>query len=520
MLQIRGSLYYSRLVIPRRLQGRIGRVEITKSLRTRDIRTARSRLMLWEGRIGQLYAHVRKQGSWMNREQLDALTKKYLEASFDEVENDLALDWSPIGLEEYSSKLADECQAISAGLASADLERTIGLAQRMAPEAGELDQRKLARRLMEVQMESKHAFIKAASGERLKRPKVKSADPEEAPTTPKPTPKVSELAALYSEERITQGNWKPKTAKQSHGIYQVVCDLLGDPEIGSVTKPQIRQLGLDLAKYPSNATKRFGRLNAKTLLDQLEGQQYEALDARSINKYRQAARSLFSWAALNDYIDKNPAEVLGDVKEGRAQDARIAFDDADVATIFQYLHTRKNEPYVLWIPRIMAMTGCRMGEAAKLRRQDIKQVKGTWVFDINEEGEQQSLKTEQSIRQVPIHPRLLELGFIDWVNAETDEYLFPLRVRYTPNPERSDTDVLSKDLNRWLRQAGIKDTRKAFQSFRSTFITRLKNAATPEYQIAQIVGHENDNLTTGRYGMDVNLKALLAEIEKVSLPIS
>lgn len=136
MLQRRGSLYYSRLVIPRRLQGRIGRVEITKSLRTRDIRTARYRLMLWEGRIGQLYAHVRKQGSWMNREQLDALTKKYLEASFDEVENDLALDWSPVGLEEYSSKLVDECQAISAELAWADLGRTIGLAQQMAPKLG------------------------------------------------------------------------------------------------------------------------------------------------------------------------------------------------------------------------------------------------------------------------------------------------------------------------------------------------------------------------------------------------
>lgn len=472
---------------------------------------------MWEGHIGRLFARVRNKDSGMTREQLDALTRQYLETSFDEVENTLALHWQPEGLEEYASQLADLCQRISAELSRADTSRTQALAEQLAPDAGELDQRKLARRLLEAQLESSHALIKAASGGPLKRPKGLNTPP----ITPaeQPTARLSELITMYCEERITQGNWSAKTAKQSLAIFQIIVDLLEDPEIGSVTKSDIRQLGLKLAQYPVNATKRHGKLNAKTLLERLEGRDYETLDARSINKYRQMARSLFGWATRNDHISKNPAEILGDVKVGRAQDARIAFEDVDIANIFAYLETRKNEPYVMWIPRIMAMTGCRMGEAAKLRRIDIKQVEGIWVFDINEEGEQQTLKTEQSTRLTPIHPHLLDFGFIEWVETGTDEYLFPERVRHTADPARSDTDLLSKELNRWMRAAGVIDRRKAFQSFRSTFITRLKSAGTPEYQISQIVGHENNNITTGRYGMNIELSPLLEVMSRISLPI-
>jgi len=141
------------------------------------------------------------------------------------------------------------------------------------------------------------------------------------------------------------------------------------------------------------------------------------------------------------------------------------------------------------------------------------------VFDFNEESEQKNLKTDGSARCVPIHPRLLELGVLEFVAGCPDGFLFPERVRFTVNPERGNMDLLSKQLNRWLRNAGIADKRKSVQSFRGTFATRLKDLGVAEYHIAEVVGHENDNITSGRYGKRTNLAALRDVVVKLQLPI-
>ncbi len=143
------------------------------------------------------------------------------------------------------------------------------------------------------------------------------------------------------------------------------------------------------------------------------------------------------------------------------------------------IEKKAKEPYSLWIPRIMAYTGCRMGEAAQLRKTDVRKEQGVPVFDFNEDTEEKHLKTDGSTRLVPIHPRLLDLGILDFVESCADGYLFPERVRYTENPERSNVDLLSKELLRWLRQAGVTDPRKQVQSFRGTMTTRLKEFGYP-----------------------------------------
>jgi integrase len=80
-------------------------------------------------------------------------------------------------------------------------------------------------------------------------------------------------------------------------------------------------------------------------------------------------------------------------------------------------------------------------------------------------------------------------------------------------------DRLSKQLNGWLRKAGVVDEKKKFQSFRGTFATRLKNAGVHEHHIAELLGHENDNITTGRYGKKSELSTLLAAVSKLTLPV-
>ena len=70
--------------------------------------------------------------------------------------------------------------------------------------------------------------------------------------------------------------------------------------MGDVIKADIRRLGLDIARLPSNMTKKYPGISACDVLAQLQDTTgYEALEPRSINKHYQHARSLFAWAAAH-----------------------------------------------------------------------------------------------------------------------------------------------------------------------------------------------------------------------------
>jgi len=498
-------------------------MEITKSLRTTDIREANRKNLLWEPYVGTLLSRLRRHGRAMKQEELDVLTERYLAASFDEIEDRLALDWNAAGLELYSSQLNERCHGLSGALAAADLSSAIGLAKEMAPDAEESAQRKLARRLMETRLQATIAELRAVAGEPLVRPRVTARAPEPSKPEAKFSPKVSSLAAMYAEERVAQSKWTAKTAQQSKKIFQLIADLLDDPPVFDVTKDHIRQLGLDITKLPANMTKKYPGKTVREVLGVVESDPLvQRLEPRSINKHYQHVRTLFRWAADHDHIAQSPATILREVEEGRPQDARKVFDDVDIVAFFSEINKRAKEPYGLWIPRIMAFTGCRMSEAAQLRKVDVRIEQGVPVFDFNEESEatnHKRLKTDGSFRVVPIHPRLLEFGIMEFADACSEEFLFPKRVRHTDNEVRGSVDRLSKQLTKWLRKSGVTDPKKKVQSFRGTMTTRLKNLGIPEYHIAEIAGHENDNITTGRYGKRSDLATLLGVLSQLKLPI-
>jgi hypothetical protein len=90
----------------------------------------------------------------------------------------------------------------------------------------------------------------------------------------------------------------------------------------------------------------------------------------------------------------------------------------------------------------------RQNEICQLHISDVKQEiidndepeNVIWYFDLNEDGIK-SLKNENATRLVPLHPILIELGFIDYFNRikETSDRLWP-QLRFHPSEERYNTD--------------------------------------------------------------------------------
>ncbi|WP_180338550.1 site-specific integrase [Janthinobacterium sp. 61] len=71
-------------------------------------------------------------------------------------------------------------------------------------------------------------------------------------------------------------------------------------------------------------------------------------------------------------------------------------------------------PFQYWIPLLGLYAGCRIKEASQLHLDDIRLEADVWCIDVNENTADKSIKNEQSKRLIPLHPKLIELGFLDY----------------------------------------------------------------------------------------------------------
>lgn len=74
-----------------------------------------------------------------------------------------------------------------------------------------------------------------------------------------------------------------------------------------------------------------------------------------------------------------------------------------------------------WIPWFCAFTGARVGGLAQLRTQDVLKMSEHHVIRITPEAG--TVKTNEA-REVPLHAQIIELGFLDFVNASPAGHLF------------------------------------------------------------------------------------------------
>jgi len=63
----------------------------------------------------------------------------------------------------------------------------------------------------------------------------------------------------------------------------------------------------------------------------------------------------------------------------------------------------KPTPGYYWVTNIAAYTGARLGEVAQLTTNDIELRDNIWCFSFNNQNGKK-IKTQSSIRKVPIHP--------------------------------------------------------------------------------------------------------------------
>ena len=164
----------------------------------------------------------------------------------------------------------------------------------------------------------------------------------------------------------------------------------------------------------------------------------------------------------------------------------------------------------------------RSNEICQLDAADIKLEENVWGFDVTQisaTGEDdKSVKTGSSIRFVPIHPRLIDFGLLDYHGTRpANEKLFG---DITRGADGYYSTNFSKKVNRYLKTIGTHGPRHKFHSFRHNFRDAMrKGRVDPE--IGRALGGWTRSNTDAFdiYGNGFSVGDLKDEIIRVYYPL-
>jgi integrase len=249
--------------------------------------------------------------------------------------------------------------------------------------------------------------------------------------------------------------------------------------------------------------------------------------ARTRNNYALSLKMLFLNARKhrrwhgNDY--DNPFHDQRIKKAGGA--SKQKFTVPELQKLFdamqRELTPKKHTPETAlpWAALIALYTGARLEEICQLTTADIREEPANgatvWVIEVHNGGTN-NLKNESAPRLIPLHSKLVRLGFLDYVKQLPAGPLFPGLTRRKTKGNKIGARV-GELFNKKLRTLGMKRKGLDFHSLRHTVIKLLENVRPiiPDRDIKRVVGHKVEDITFGVYG-EGELKNLAAAVEHIA----
>ncbi len=304
---------------------------------------------------------------------------------------------------------------------------------------------------------------------------------------------------------IHRAGWKAnggmeKAYRQS--FFPMLVELTGDIHTSQLTKAHINELVKVLQVFPSNKNKKqeYQQLQSRDFLN-VDTPDEDRLSSASKRKYKTHIGMFLRWLRSSDLtsIDLDiPLQAIK-IQKVRATDQKAIFTCEDLRKLFNSsdytlgLHETASR---FWVPLIAIYTGARLNEICQLSVNDIY-IEGTshiWVFDFNENKDvpQKSLKRADHERLVPVHKKLIDLGFLEYVELikKKNTRIFQ-ELKYT-----RDANKYGNDIQRWFnrtytnhKNCNITTPKTSFHSLRHTVATHFSTVHhLSENQVATGMG--------------------------------
>ncbi|HZH52719.1 MAG TPA: DUF6538 domain-containing protein [Microvirga sp.] len=245
----------------------------------------------------------------------------------------------------------------------------------------------------------------------------------------------------------------------------------------------------------------------------------DGISPKTINDSKLAAlKAVLGWAADNELLRENPAARVAVKRAKKPGERMLGFSKDEAATIL-WAASQQTSPVYRWVPLLCAASGARVAEVCQLRAEDIEQVDGVWVMHIS--AESGSLKNENSERTVPLHPAVLQAGFIEFAKRKGAGPLFFDPKRRKAGAKKPPAKIVAKNVASWVHKLGIEVGRKKHRKdpnhgWRHLFKTLGREAGIQDSVLDAITG--NAPPTVGQAYGETWLTTAARSIALIKLP--
>lgn len=315
------------------------------------------------------------------------------------------------------------------------------------------------------------------------------------PAEPEKVLTLSDAWAMYKDEKGR--NWTKSISMANERYIEVLLAVLGEEtDVTAITKQDIKQVMEVVENLPKRVVQPYRSMSIQQLIACDDVPPDDLVGVEAIHKHLKLYKSLFKTFLTdsNDILPKSPTDGV----VAASSKARFgAYSSAEMKKFIEWA-LKQPDGWLKWITLLLAYTGARRSEIAKLEKSQIKYDEDSqrYYFLISEGGQG---KTENATRQVAIHPKLIEWGFMEYVDRQWKERIFS---------EVAGTNItkIGKVLANVRDELGIPYLNdygqwRLVHSFRHTMIsTCLSGWVDNLAHLQQVVGHEKSGAgITQRY---------------------
>jgi len=349
---------------------------------------------------------------------------------------------------------------------------------------------------------------------------------------------IAELFERYAAQRLAEKRKRADTVEQDRKIVLQFATFIGSGKsVRRITQAEVREWRDTIAALPPKfaSAKGYEGLSLRAAAAKARASSAPKMSPTTVNKYLSTVSPFLGWCVRNGFAERNPCDGLFyDLPKGR--NPRPPFSSEQLQQIFcSPLFTgfesdgKEHRPgqqrandWRFWIPLTCLFTGARITEIAQLRTDDLHYDGDVPFITIcHDESRQQTTKSGHT-RVMPLHPKLVQLGFVAFVEQQSQRSAVDGNPRLFPELNPSQRGSLGAAPSRFWRnylcRAGIKSNADGFgsHSFRHALTDRLRLAGYLDEEIKVVLGHSQKSVTSG-YGRirQGTVERILKMIEKI-----
>ncbi|QXZ21194.1 tyrosine-type recombinase/integrase [Lelliottia amnigena] len=305
---------------------------------------------------------------------------------------------------------------------------------------------------------------------------------------------LSDAWAMYKDEKGR--DWTKSISMANKRYMEVLLTVLGgETDVAAITKQDIKQVMEVVENLPKRVVQPYRSMSIQQLIECDDVPPDDLVGVEAIHKHLKIYKSLFKTFLTEnkDILSKSPTDGVV------AAPSKARFGAYSTTEMKKFVGWALIQPdnWQKWITLLLAYTGARRGEIAKLEKSQIKfdEDSQRHYFLIAEGGQG---KTENATRQVVIHPKLIEWGFMDYVDRQWKERIFS----EVAGTNMTKIGKMFADLRDQLGIAYLDDygQRRLLHSIRhSVCSAAMAGWVTNILHLQQTVGHEKSGGITKRY---------------------